>query len=162
MLVSLFEYKAWANEALLSEFEAREDSIPEADRHAAIRTLNHAYVVDRIFAAHLVGTAHAYSATNTIDTPSLEDLHKAVAESDRWYVGFVARITPQMLAERISFAFTDGRQGRMSREEMLLHVAMHNGYHRGQVGRSLPQLDAASLRDTYTTYLHQAEPDRRL
>ena len=161
MLASLFEYKAWANEALLSEFEARYETIPEADRHAAIRTLNHAYVVDRIFAAHLVGDTHGYTATNTIETPELHDLHRAIADSDQGLVDYVDRVTPEALAEEIDFVFTDGAKGRMSRQEMLLHLVLHGGYHRGQVGTKLPQLSAASFRDTFTTFLHDDEPDRR-
>ena len=161
MLDSLFKYKAWANESLLSEFEARSAEIPDADRHACIRTLNHAYVVDRIFAAHLTGAAHGYTATNTTETPALGELRRAVAESDRWYLDYVGGLTPQALSEQIAFAFTDGAAGRMSREEMLLHVALHSGYHRGQVGVRLPQLTSAPPQDTFTTYLHKLEPQRR-
>lgn len=161
LLTRLFQYKAWANDAFLTEFRAQSPAIPEADRHLAIRLVNHAYVVDRIFAAHLAGKAHAYTATNTPDTPALDALHRAIAESDRWYLDYVGGISPEQLSEEIAFDFTDGAKGRMSREEMLMHVALHAGYHRGQVGRILPQLTSAPPQDTFTTYLHKFEPDRR-
>lgn len=161
MLVALFKYKAWANDALLSEFRQHHDEIPDADRHRAIRLLNHLYVVDRIFAAHLLGREHGHVATNTADTPTLDALHAAVAESDRWYAEYVAGLDAERLSERIAFVFTDGARGSMSREEMLMHVVMHNGYHRGQVGNLLPQLSSAPPQDTFTTYLHRVEPERR-
>lgn len=161
MLVALFKYKAWANDALLSEFRQHHDEIPDADRHRAIRLLNHLYVVDRIFAVHLLGREHGYVATNTADTPTLDALHAAVAESDRWYAEYVAGLDAERLPERIAFVFTDGARGSMSREEMLMHVVMHNGYHRGQVGNLLPQLSSAPPQDTFTTYLHRVEPERR-
>ena len=91
----------------------------------------------------------------------LDALHAAVAESDRWYAEYVAGLDAERLPERIAFVFTDGAKGSMSREEMLMHVVMHNGYHRGQVGNLLPQLSSAPPQDTFTTYLHRVEPERR-
>ena len=53
-LKSLFAYKAWANDELFAVLA----SLPEQhsqDLHFCIRVLNHIYVVDRIFRAHLSG-----------------------------------------------------------------------------------------------------------
>ena len=66
-----------------------------------------------------------------------------------------------MLAEPIIFSFTDGDAGCMSREEMLLHVATHAGYHRGEAGRMLCPLGVALPWDTYAVYLHCSQPSRR-
>jgi len=161
LLLSLFRYKARADEELLAELAALDPAAWQAQRHGAIRILNHVYVVDRIFAAHLSGRAHGYTGTNTAETPTLEVLSAAIAESDRWYVDHVAALEPDALTERIAFTFTDGRGASMSREEMLAHVATHAGYHRGAVGRAVPQLSTAPPRDTYTVYLHETEPARR-
>ncbi len=161
MLAVLFKYKSWANEELLSELERLDPAAQESERHTAIRIFNHTYVVDRIFAAHLSGGAHAYSATNTPETPTLEALRDAVAESDRWYEEYAQRMTPELLSESISFKFTDGDGGRMSREEMLTHVVTHGAYHRGAIGRILAQLSIAPPRDTLSGFLHKAEPGRR-
>jgi len=49
----------------------------------------------------------------------------------------------------------------MSREEVLLHVIVHGGYHRGNVGQVLKSISVAPPRDLYTKFLHQNEPDRR-
>lgn len=161
LLLSLFKYKAWANEELFAELHRLDAEAHATERHTAIRLLNHIHVVDRIFAAHLSGTPHAYTATNTPETPALGDLRQAVAATDRWYVQHVAALTPEQLAERISFQFTDGAQGCMSREEILAHVATHGSYHRGAVGRIMAQVAVPPPRDIFTAYLHQAEPQRR-
>ena len=52
-------------------------------------------------------------------------------------------------------------QLRMSREEILLHVITHGGYHRGNVGQVLKSISFAPPRDLYTRFLHQSEPARR-
>jgi uncharacterized damage-inducible protein DinB len=161
LLLSLFEYKAWANEQLFAEMAKMDADTHALERQAAIRLLNHIHVVDRIFAAHLSGTTHDYSATNTPQTPTLEALCRAVAETDRWYVAHVAALVPSQLEDRLAFQFTDGAPGCMSRAEMLAHVATHGGYHRGAVGRIMVQAGVAPPRDIFTVYLHQAEPGRR-
>ena len=80
---------------------------------------------------------------------------------DAWYLAYVAGLTEPVLAEVLEFQFTDGDRGRMSREEMLLHVITHGGYHRGNVGEVLKSLSIDAPRDLYTKFLHQSEPDRR-
>jgi len=159
-LKSLLGYKAWAN----SELFALLATLPsyQADQlHTCIRTLNHVYVVDRIFRAHLSGQPRPFDATNTKETPSLSQLHSEVEETDAWYVDYVTRLAESDLSESLTFTFTDGDAGRMSREEVLLHVVTHGGYHRGNVGQVLKSISAAPPRDLYTKYLHASEPTRR-
>jgi uncharacterized damage-inducible protein DinB len=161
LLVSLFKYKAWANEELFAEMAKLDPELHQEDRHTAVRILNHVYVVDRIFAAHLTGKVHAYTATNTVETPTLDALGNSVEALDRWYVDYALSLPDQLLSERLSFTFTDGEMGRMSREEMLAHVITHGGYHRGAVGRILVQNSVPPPRDLLTGYLHKSEPERR-
>ena len=161
LLQSMFRHKAWANAELFAELAKVDPVAHAAERHAAIRTLNHIFVVDRIFAAHLCGQAHVYAATNTAETPPLEALRDEVAASDRWYVDHIDTLTPQALAEAVDFVFTDGQPGRMSREEMLAHVATHGSYHRGAVGRIMAQVAVPPPRDIFTVFLHQSQPQRR-
>jgi uncharacterized damage-inducible protein DinB len=129
--------------------------------HTAIRTLNHIYVVDRIFRAHLLGEQHGYSATNTESTPELGELQFSVAETDAWFEKYVSTITKIQLEEGIAFRFTDGDAGRMTREEILVHVITHGSYHRGNVGQVLKSISVAPPRDLYTKFLHVSEPARR-
>jgi uncharacterized damage-inducible protein DinB len=161
LLISLFQYKAWANQELFVELRRLDPLTQQAELHAALRVLNHIYVVDRIFVANLQGQAHGYSATNTAETPTLDQLQQAVQATDAWYLDYMAGLSAEQLSERIAFSFVDGDAGCMSREEMLAHIVTHGGYHRGAVGRIMAQLDIAPPRDIYTKFLHQAEPERR-
>ncbi|MES2070062.1 MAG: DinB family protein [Pseudomonadota bacterium] len=162
LLLSLFKYKAWANAELFAELQKLDPVTHHAERHAAIRILNHIFVVDRIFAAHLSGSPHSYAATNTVETPAMEELQSAVIESDGWYVDYISKLPPELLPENVTFDFTDGGQGRMSREEILVHVATHGGYHRGAVGGIMNRASVPPPRDIFTAYLHQSEPERRV
>jgi uncharacterized damage-inducible protein DinB len=158
---SLFAQKAWANNELFCMLATVSVQQHASAIHTATRTLNHIFVVDRIFQAHLQGTQHGYAATNTDATPALGELEFLVAETDAWFVNYAATATAAQLGERVAFRFTDGDHGTMTREEMLLHVITHGAYHRGNVGQVLKSISVAPPRDLYTKFLHVSEPARR-
>jgi uncharacterized damage-inducible protein DinB len=164
-LVTLFRYKAWADAELMTLLCQPVGALNEASQALhlqAVRLMNHIHVVDRIFIAHLTGQAHAYTATNTPDTPTPEQLSWDMADSAAWLLDHAAAANPSALNERVSFAFTDGDQGCMTRLEMLLHLNAHSTYHRGQVSQMLKQMGIAPPRDLLTRMLHAQEPERRL
>lgn len=160
-LHSLFQFKAWANRALFACLQEVDATAHDQALHAMVRMLNHIYVVDRIFRAHLLGQPHGYSATNTEDTPTLDALQFDVADTDAWYLDYVQGLDAARLGEPVAFSFTDGDAGCMAREEMLLHVITHGSYHRGNVGQMLKAIGMAPPRDLYTKFLHETQPQRR-
>jgi uncharacterized damage-inducible protein DinB len=158
-LERLFHFKAWADDALLTALARIGNRAPVSD--LAIRALSHSYIVDRIFAALLRGEDHGYQSANLAETPTLYELSRDIRASDREYVDYVATLGPRELAENVDFVFTDGAPGRMSREEMLLHVITHGVGHRGQVSALMLLNDLPAAPDGFTTYLHQAEAAAR-
>jgi uncharacterized damage-inducible protein DinB len=161
LLRDMFRYNAWANDAFFAKLALLDTDQQGEQRHLSIRVLNHCYVVNRIFVAHLTGAQHSYTADNTPETPALSELRAAVAASDRWYLDYLDRVSEVELAEQISFVFTDGDRGCMSRQEMLTHAAIHGAYHRGEVGWILKRISAPLPWDTFAVFLHAREPERR-
>lgn len=158
---SLFAQKSWADNELFNLLSTVASAQHAAATHTAIRTLNHIHVVDRIFRAHLLGEEHGYTATNTEATPELGELQFSVAETDAWFEQYASAVSAAQLSDSISFRFTDGDAGTMTREEMLLHVITHGAYHRGNVGQVLKSIAVAPPRDLYTRFLHASQPARR-
>ncbi len=158
-LTRLFRYKAWANDELLTALASHGPASPIVG--LAIKALSHSYVVDRIFAAHMQGNAHTYTSANLDEMPTLEDLSSDIRRIDREYIDYVSVLDRDQLAEWIDFTFTDGAPGRMSREEMLMHVITHGIGHRGQVSAVMLLNSAPPARDGFTTYLHEAEAAAR-
>ena len=111
----LFRYKAWANDQLLTALARLGDS--SSITALAIKALSHTYVVDRIFAAHIRREAHGYASANLSEMPTLEDLSTDLRRSDQEYVDYVSTLDLDQLAERIDFAFTDGRTRPRRRRE---------------------------------------------
>ncbi len=161
MLQTLYGYQAWANHDLLGKLALLDGTTQAAELDSALRLISHYHVVAEIFAAHLTGTDHRYTSDNTVETPPLDELRTAVAATDRWYQDYVQTVSPEALSEAIAFSFTDGDKGCMTRQEMLLHVALHSAVHRGEVCRILSQLSITPPWDTFAVYLHQSEPARR-
>jgi uncharacterized damage-inducible protein DinB len=158
-LQRLFQFKAWANDELLTALTRLGGESPITG--LAIKALSHTYVVDRIFAAHMTQKAHNYSSANLSEMPTLEDLSADIRRSDREYTDYVATLDPGRLVEQIDFAFTDGVPGRMSREEMLMHVITHGVGHRGQVSALMLLNAVPPAKDGFTTYLHEVEASTR-
>ncbi len=161
ILTSLLDYKAHASRELLEALGVAQSTIPADNLRRALRVLHHAHIVDCIFLAHLEGVPHGYMASWQAEAPPLADLAQWMAETDARYRAHLAAHDDAALDEAIDFTFTDGKAGRMTRAEMLLHVATHAGYHRGEAGALVPEVEAASMRDIFAGYLHRAEPARR-
>lgn len=161
-LDALFHYKAWADQELLATLAAFDAARHPARFQAMLDLLGHANAVDRIFRNHLGGTVvEPFLSTMPERPPTLRALQAAVEATNAWYVSLVASADAGRLREPVPFVFTDGQRGTMTREEMLLHVATHAGYHRGSIGQMLEDLGLDSPPDSLTKFLHQLEPERR-
>jgi uncharacterized damage-inducible protein DinB len=158
-LERVFRYKAHSNEEILAAMRLFDDASPA--KEIAITVLSHTYVVDQIFAANLTGAEHGYTSANPSHAPSLEELSKAIKTSDLWYIAYVSGLDEAQLDEIIDFTFTDGKPGRMSREEILWHLTIHGAGHRGQLGLIMMQNSIMPPSDGFTSYLHKAEASTR-
>lgn len=158
-LQRLFGYKAWANDELLAALARLGDK--PAVTGLATKALSHSHVVDRIFLAHMTGAGHPYTSANLEQPPTLTALSAGMRATDREYIDYVAALDAAALAQPIDFTFTDGAPGRMSREEMLLHVITHGVGHRGQVSALMLLNGASPAPDGFTAWLHKAEAEER-
>ena len=142
----LARYNAWANRLIFDSVAALPAGEALKPRTTLfknmVHTLNHNYVIDLIWQAHLEGREHGFSARNTAAPPPLDGLWKAQQEVDRWYIEWSERQSSASLAQDISFMLIGGNRGSMSRGEILLHVVNHTTYHRGFVADLFYQVPA--------------------
>lgn len=162
MFVSAFKYKKAANKALLDIEGPQLDLLNEKDKTFFLRILNHTSVVDSLFISRLSDTPELYQADNTLNTPTIDELRAFMLECDDWLIEFAKHLTPEIQHQRVSFQFVDGDNGSMSVPEVLLHLLMHGSNHRGMASRVLASNDLERPKDTFTRYLHQVEPHRRM
>ena len=155
----LTRYKAWANEIVFSTVAALPEGEATKPRPTLfknmVHTLDHPYVINRIFQAHLEGREHGFTARNTPTHPPLDELWHAVKIMDRWYIDLSDRLSNQELAESIRFQYIGGGDGVMTRGEILLHLVNHATYHRGFVGDMLNQASVNPPATDLTVFLRE-------
>ncbi|MBI2752949.1 MAG: DinB family protein [Betaproteobacteria bacterium] len=156
----LSRYNAWANRQIFDAVAALPAGEAEKPRQSLFRNmvhmLNHNYVIDRIFQAHLEGREHGYTARNTPDHPSLAELWRAQQEIDAWYIAWSDDLTPAAADEQVHFTYVGGGQGVMTRGEILLHIVNHTSYHRGFVADLFFQVPARPPTTDLTVFLRDA------
>ena len=150
---TLMRYKRWATNGLTATIAASIDRIDPLDRLLIVRLLDHIQSVDEIFGDNLEGRAHGRRAPRSFELPAFETLaRKAIVTAD-WYVSYADTLTPAQRDETIDFTFSSGAPGRMSRGDMLLHVATHGTYHRGNIGVLLQKNGIEPNADRLTDFL---------
>ena len=158
----LTRYKAWADDLTFDAVAALPEGEITKPRQSVFKsllhTLNHVYVIDRIFQAHLEGRKHGYTARNTETHPPLAELWRLQQEVDGWYVACSDRLTDAALNEKVAFEFVGGGQGLMTRGEILAHIVNHTTYHRGFVADFFYQVPARPPTTDLTVFLRDAPP----
>jgi uncharacterized damage-inducible protein DinB len=158
----LARYNAWADEQI---FDAVAKLPPgEAEKKRAtlfksmIGTLNHNYVVDLIWQAHIEGRPHGFKARNVVVHAELDALRAAQRAFDAWLIGWADAQSAAALDEIVDFTFISSRKARVSRGDMLLHIVNHTTYHRGWVAEMFFEVPAQAPAGDLPDFLLEAEP----
>lgn len=155
----LTRYNAWTNKRIFDAVAGLPEGEATKERKSLFRnmvhTLNHNYVIDRIWQAHLEGRDHGYEARNTKDHPPLADLWRLQEVVDQWYVDYSDALSDAALSETVDFTLIGGNRGAMTRGEILLHVVTHTSYHRGFVADLFFQVPARPPTMDLPVYLRE-------
>jgi uncharacterized damage-inducible protein DinB len=162
-LRKLLRYRAWADGLTYDAVATLPEGAATASRATVfgnmLRTLSHTYVVDDIFQAHLQGRTHGYTSRNTPEPLSLAELWQRQRSMNDWYLNYAQALSAEQAAEVLTFQFIGGGEGRMSREEMILHVVNHATYHRGFVADMFYQVPAKPPATDLPVFLRDAPQD---
>ena len=154
---SLARYKAWADDLTSSAVAALPPGEAARERptlfKSIIGTLNHSYVVDLIWQAHLEGREHGFTARNVVLYPELAALAEAQRKANEWLSNWVAAQTEASLREAVTFRLVSVDQGTMTRGEILLHIVNHATYHRGWVSDLFFQVPAKPPTTDWNVFL---------
>jgi uncharacterized damage-inducible protein DinB len=133
----LARYNAWANKLIFDAVAALPQGEATKERptlfKTMVNTLNHLYVTDLIWQAHLEGRDHGIPALNTVLHPDLAKLWREQQKIDAWYTAWADALTEAQADEVVNFTLIGGNKGAMRRADIMLHVVTHSSYHRGWV-----------------------------
>ena len=154
---TLARYKSWADDLTLNAVAVLPPGEAARERptlfKSIIGTLNHSYVVDLIWQAHLEGREHGFTARNVMPHPELEALTVAQRRANEWLLAWSAAQSAASLREVVSFRQVSGEQGTMTRGEILLHIINHATYHRGWVSDLFCQVPQKPPTTDWNVYL---------
>ena len=151
-LVTLFQHKAWCNEGLVTALKAAPKDVDRRQMATILLTLEHTAIVDQIFRARLSAREHGFTAVVGTKVPGLDELARALRETDAWYLDYVTNVALAELDEIVTFTFVDGDPGRMTKAQILAHVVTHGASHRGAIGKMIESLGIGGASDMVTTF----------
>ena len=161
----LAHYKAWSDNVMFDGVAALPPGEAEKERKTLFKTmigtLNHIYVVDLIWQAHLEGRDHGFQARNMTLHPHLAELRAAQQKLNDWVIDWAKAQTEASLAEPVPFSFVNGAKAAMKRGEMFLHLVTHGSYHRGWVAEMFFEAGARPPQPDLSVFLCEGPPEWR-
>ena len=139
----LLAYDAWANRQALASLRAAGN--PPAK---ALRTLGPLVGAGRLWLARLEESAEKPPAV--WPELSLEQAAAAFDELADGWRDFASRLDETALGRTVSYVNSKGEPWTSTVGDILTHVVIHGGYHRGQIASDLR---AAGFTPAYTDYI---------
>jgi uncharacterized damage-inducible protein DinB len=128
MFSTLFDHMRWADARAQDEVGALGRGTAERNRAEAIYA--HVAAVEHNWLGRLQGWAPRVPLWPAL---SLADAGALAADTGAAYRTYVGALTADDLAQEVSYHNTAGQAFRNRRQDILLHVALHGSYHRGQL-----------------------------
>lgn len=139
----LFAYNAWANREAVAAIRAMRE--PAA---RAMKILAHVAAAEWLWFTRVRKEPQRMAVWPDL---SAEECGSALDEIARAWNAFLKTRTPDGLRDPVSYTNSKGEPWRNTVEDVLLHVVMHSGYHRGQIAS---ELRAAGVDPPYTDFIH--------
>jgi len=121
----LVEHLQWADAAVLDALR----SSPGSDTRGLV-LYNHVLGAEAVWLSRLLGQPQTVAVWPTL---TLDEAATLAATNARGLDEFLSSLAPGDLAREIDYRNSAGQAFRNTIEDILLHVALHGSYHRGQV-----------------------------
>src|SRR5260370_11318971 len=130
----LARYRMWADRLTFDAVAALPPGEATKERptlfKTVVGTLNHNYVIDLIWQAHLEGRDHGFTARNLVLHSELADLWQAQQAVNQWYIDWSDRQSQASLDGAVHFTFIGCAKGMSGRTDILLDDVNHATAHR--------------------------------
>lgn len=149
-LARMYRHLDWANRRLM----ALVDRDPEGTR-PAMQLLSHLAAAERIWLLRLRQEDSSVQAV----WPALskEDIGALVEENRAGFAHLLSTIGEDGLASMVTYTNQTGRTFRTRVDDILIHVAMHGAYHRGQIAATVRASGGEPSNTDYITYVRETD-----
>ncbi|WP_372630010.1 DinB family protein [Cohnella sp.] len=128
----------WANDELLRGLHQQPDASGEIGK-----LFRHLLIAEQVWVTRLEGKSSAHlKLWKESDVDSLEAL---VRDNEQRYKRYVEGLAGADLDRMLEYANQSGAKFRTSIRDILIHVALHGQYHRGQINSALRKLSGTPV-----------------
>jgi uncharacterized damage-inducible protein DinB len=147
----LFRHMSWADDRLFTLMKDV-DLDADAGRETA-RLLAHLAAAERVWLLRATG-GDASSVPIWPDWP-LSETAGVARETRAGYEGLLDSVTEGDLSRVVEYRNSKGQAFHTELGDILLHVAVHGGYHRGQIAAAVRRGGGEPVNTDYITYVRE-------
>jgi uncharacterized damage-inducible protein DinB len=158
-LARLYAHLRWADERALRALRAA----PAPEPHAT-ELYAHMVAAEHVWLARVRGEPARVSVW---PAPDLDAMARLAAETHAALDALVSAADDAALAREVAYVNSAGEAFRSRLDDILLHVALHGAYHRGQIAASLRRSGAEPIATDYIAFargapaaVHRPDPRR--
>lgn len=142
----LFEYDYWANSETLASIK----TVPSGSEKAR-KAFCHIIGAQRIWMSRFENPAPP-TAQPWPDL-TLEECGAAIEDLRLRWNAILEGLTPEKLASDLTYLSLKGTENRTPIQDVLMHLALHSAYHRGQVAAAVREGGGKPAPTDYAVYL---------
>ncbi len=142
----LVEHLAWANERVL-------EAVARTDDAQGLHLLSHLLASEVVWFARIeTGQSEHLKIWPSLSAAQCAELSR---ENVRAYRKIVGGLTPEALEREIVYRNSKGTEYRTALADILLHVALHGTYHRGQIALRTRDAGHSPVNTDYITFVRE-------
>jgi len=146
----MYEHLIWANYRILAALQNEENS--QANIQADVKRLfTHLLFAEKVWIARIQGIDSSHLPIWSQD--NREDLTKLVNQNEEMIHSFLKYIEKTDMDSIISYKNSNGIPFHNSIRDILIHLALHGQYHRGQINLKLRANQVEPINVDYMTYV---------
>ena len=149
----IYEHVRWADALSLNALRAASGRPAKA-----LEIYAHILAAEHVWLSRLRGAAASLPVWPSLD---IDECAALAQRNSAEYAGYLARLTPAALESVVAYHNSAGVAFESKIADVLLQVALHGAYHRGQVALLLRQDGAVPAPTDYIAYVRGAPAARR-
>jgi uncharacterized damage-inducible protein DinB len=149
VIARMYAHMDWADERLLTLM----NTAPPARAQPAVRLFSHLLAAERVWMLRLRGEDSSVQAIWPDLT--LEELNALAASNRREYARYLDALGDGEMTSEVAYTNQHGNSYRTEVGDILIHVAMHGSYHRGQIAAVVRAAGAEPVNTDYITYVRE-------
>lgn len=146
-LERLYAHMAWADEQLLTLMNSDRPGMTEHARHLFAHLLS----AERVWLLRLRGEDSRVQPV--WPDLAIDEMNVLAAVNRAEYARYLDTLTQEDLDVQISYTNQQGRPFQTQVADILIHVALHGSYHRGQIAMAIRSGGGAPVNTDYIAYV---------